>query len=116
MTDKRRIMELLLWKEDVLTKVLIKIFRKIKIKDIERKYELEQKQSKYRVMSSDGTNSSVRNTRINQRTNNQFNESMGHSKSPMSFNADNRNSMIQYEAPPPTHMLNQEIKGLDQAM
>ena len=35
-SDKRRIMELLLCKEDILTKVLIKIFRKMKIKDLEK--------------------------------------------------------------------------------
>ena len=121
--DKRRIMELLLWKEDILTKVLIKIFRKIKIKDIEKKYALEKREAKYRNFSSEGTNSSVRKTGMNQRTN-QFDDfPSNENKAMMSYQGNNSksnkyrkssqgktSSMIQYDGSPPVHLLNQEIR------
>lgn len=68
---------------------------------------MEQKQSKYRVLSSDGTNSSIRGTGMNQRTtSNQFNEFGRASKSPASYEGTHG---VHYDRQPPTHMLNEEI-------
>jgi hypothetical protein len=126
MADKRRIMELLLCKEDILTKVLIKIFRKIKIKDIEKQYEMEKREAKYRNFSSGRTSVSVRKTQIYQKIANSDAELRNHeSKGVTSFDHGSslrhkfirssqrptpNTNLIHYDGSPPVHMLNQEIK------
>ena len=124
--DKRRIMELLLWKEDILTKVLVKILRKLKIKDIEKSLQRKNKESKYRNLSSGHTSSSVGRNRLYQRTANQIDEFTNpDNKGVMSFNGSNsidekhrynshkqnfNKNYVQYEASPPVNVLNKELR------
>ncbi|CAI2367398.1 unnamed protein product [Moneuplotes crassus] len=120
-SDKRRIMELLLCKEDILTKVLIKIFRKMKIKDLEKKVEFERRANKYH---SSAITHSFKRTGMSQNSSNTGAFGIGHRKNLVSYGDSQRmfhkyskvsqshtpnSHAVRYDASAPVHMLNREI-------
>ncbi|CAI2367038.1 unnamed protein product [Moneuplotes crassus] len=118
-SDKRRIMELLLYKENILTKILLKIFRKMKIKDLERKVEYERRASKYHNSAMDTTfkrtgiaqSSRVGEFGYSRREPRSYENSqrMPYKYSKISNSHTPASNLIRYDASAPVHMLNREI-------
>ena len=120
LSDKRRILELLLCKEDILSKVLVKMYRKMKIKDLERKVDYDQRANKYHNSernsafgkSGMGNRTHIEEFEYHQRKDHgsrENSQNLGNKYEKISNRHTPNSNMIQYEGSPPIHMLNQEI-------